>query len=182
MECRRLQIRAKSNRFRGGRHGVGGPARCTSSSLCYSRDYSHMSTKFDAAKKVAGWCSDQQNQAPGTQGLEVPGAQENANRRATGDSAIDWIDHSAKLLPNFGRPIKALSIGCGFGPIGRILRRRDYCQLIHSIDVAESAIAAARKAATAEGLDGFAESWTNASPASETARAKRPKLNSWRTN
>lgn len=55
-----------------------------------------MSTKFDAAKKVAGWCSDQQNQAPGTQGLEVPGAQENANRRATGDSAIDWIDHSAK--------------------------------------------------------------------------------------
>jgi 16S rRNA G1207 methylase RsmC len=112
----------------------------------------------------------------------VPGAQENANRRATGDSAIDWIDHSAKLLPNFGRPIKALSIGCGFGPIGRILRRRDYCQLIHSIDVAESAIAAARKAAAAEGLDGFAESWTNASPASETASAKRPKLNSWRTN
>ena len=108
-----------------------------------------MSTKFDAAKKVVGWCSDPQNQAPGTQGLEVPGAQENANRRATGDSAIDWIDHSAKLLPNFGRPIKALSIGCGFGTIGRILRRRDYCQLIHSIDGAESAIEAARKAAAA---------------------------------
>jgi hypothetical protein len=121
MECRRLQIRAKWSRFRGGRDGVGGPARCTSSNLCYSRDYSHMSTKSDAAKKVAGWCSDPQDRAPGTQGLEVPGGQENANRRATGDSAIDWIDHSAKLLPNFGRPIKALSIGCGFGPIGRIL-------------------------------------------------------------
>jgi len=114
-----------------------------------------MSTKFDAAKKVAGWCSDPQNQAPGTQGLEVPGAQENANRRAIGDSAIDWIDHSTKLLPNFGRPIKALSIGCGFGPIGRILRRRDCRQLIHSIDVAQSAIEAARKAAAAEGLDGL---------------------------
>ena len=69
-----------------------------------------MSTKFDAAKKVAGWCSDPQNQAPGTQVLEVPGAQENANRRATGDSAIDWIDHLAKLLPNSG-PERSTFVG-----------------------------------------------------------------------
>jgi 2-polyprenyl-3-methyl-5-hydroxy-6-metoxy-1,4-benzoquinol methylase len=112
-------------------------------------------TKIEAAKQVAEWWSDPQSEAPGTQWVEVPGVLENVNLRATGDVAIDWINHSASLLANFRKPIKALSVGCGFGRIERRLRRRDFCQLIHGVDVAESAIEAARKTADAEGLQGL---------------------------
>ena len=108
-----------------------------------------------ATKRAAQWWSDPHSEAPGTQWVEVPGVAENINRRATGDPEIDWISHSAGLLAKFKRPIKALSIGCGFGGIERLLRRRDYCQLIHGIDVAEAAIETARKTAQAEGLQGL---------------------------
>ena len=67
------------------------------------------------------------------------------NRRATGDPAIDWITHSASLLAGFTKPIKALSLGCGFGVIERVLRRGDFCQLVHGVDVAEGAIEAQGK-------------------------------------
>jgi 2-polyprenyl-3-methyl-5-hydroxy-6-metoxy-1,4-benzoquinol methylase len=109
----------------------------------------------EAIKKAAEWWSDPQRDAPGTQWLEIPGAIENMNRRATGDPRIDWINHSAGLLAEFTKPIKALSLGCGFGVIERVLRRCDYCQLIHGLDVAEGAIEGARKTAEAEGLDGL---------------------------
>jgi SAM-dependent methyltransferase len=109
----------------------------------------------EAVKKVADWWSDPQNEAPGTQWIEVPGAGENANRRATGDPAIDWIRHSVSLLLDFEKPVKALSVGCGFGAIERFLRRRDFCQVIHGVDIAERAIEAARKTAEAENLDGL---------------------------
>ena len=55
-------------------------------------------SKNDVSKKVAVWWSDPQSEAPGTQWVQVPGVKESINRRATGDSAIDWIDHSASLL------------------------------------------------------------------------------------
>jgi ubiquinone/menaquinone biosynthesis C-methylase UbiE len=77
------------------------------------------------------------------------------NCRATGDPEMDWITHSAGLLAKFARPVKALSLGCGFGVIERVLRRCDYCQLIHGLDVAEGAIEGAMKAAQNEGLDGL---------------------------
>ena len=51
---------------------------------------------------------------------------------------MDWITHSAGLLAKFKKPIKALSLGCGFGIIERVLRRSDYCQFIHGMDVAEA--------------------------------------------
>jgi len=85
----------------------------------------------EAAKRSARWWNDPQSEAPGTQWVEVPGVAENINRRATGDPEIDWIGHSAGLLLKSKRPIEALSIGCGFGRIERLLRRSDYCQLIH---------------------------------------------------
>jgi 2-polyprenyl-3-methyl-5-hydroxy-6-metoxy-1,4-benzoquinol methylase len=109
----------------------------------------------EATKKAAEWWSDPQSEAPETQWVRVPGVVENMNRRATGDPAIDWINHSAGLLTGFARPIKALSVGCGFGVIERTLRRHDFCQLIHGVDVAENAIESARKTAQAEGLDGL---------------------------
>jgi 2-polyprenyl-3-methyl-5-hydroxy-6-metoxy-1,4-benzoquinol methylase len=108
-----------------------------------------------ATKKAAEWWNDPQSEAPETQWVRVPGVAENMNRRATGDPAIDWINHSAGLLSSFAKPIKALSIGCGFGVIERTLRRRDFCQLIHGVDVAENAIESARKTAQSEGLNGL---------------------------
>ena len=109
----------------------------------------------DAAEKVAVWWSDPQSEAPGTQWVEVPGVKESINRRATGDPAIDWIDHSASLLASFTKPIKVLSVGCGFGAIERLLRRRDYCQHVHGVDIAGAAIEAATKTAEAERLEGL---------------------------
>jgi SAM-dependent methyltransferase len=112
-------------------------------------------TKAVPAAKAAEWWSDPDRNVPGTQWLQIPGAVENMNRRATGDPEMDWISHSAGLLAKFAKPIKALSLGCGFGVIERALRRCDYCQLIHGVDVAEGAIEGARKAAQDEGLDGL---------------------------
>jgi ubiquinone/menaquinone biosynthesis C-methylase UbiE len=109
----------------------------------------------DASKQVAEWWSDPQRDVPGTQWLEVPGTLENMNLRATGDPKMDWVNHSASLLAAFKKPIKALSLGCGFGVIERVLRRCDYCQLVHGVDVAEGAIEGARKTAEAEGLHGL---------------------------
>ena len=109
----------------------------------------------ESTEKAAEWWSDPDRDVPGTQWLQVPGATENMNLRATGDPEMDWITHSAGLLAKFAKPIKALSLGCGFGVIERVLRRSDYCQLIHGVDVAEGAIEGARKAAQDEGLDGL---------------------------
>jgi len=109
----------------------------------------------ESTEKAAEWWSDPDREVPGTQWLQIPGAIENMNRRATGDPEMDWITHSAGLLAKFAKPIKALSLGCGFGVIERVLRRCDYCQLIHGVDVAEGAIEGARKAYQDEGLDGL---------------------------
>ena len=109
----------------------------------------------ESTEKAAEWWSDPDRDVPGTQWLQVPGATENMNLRATGDPEMDWITHSAGLLAKFAKPIKALSLGCGFGVIERVLRRSDYCQLIHGVDVAEGAIEGARKAAQDEGLGGL---------------------------
>jgi SAM-dependent methyltransferase len=109
----------------------------------------------DTTEKAAEWWSDPESEAPGTQWVRVPGVDENMNRRATGDPEMDWITHSAGLLAKFPKPIKTLSLGCGFGVIERVLRRCDYCQLIHGVDVAEGAIEGARKAAQDQGLDGL---------------------------
>jgi SAM-dependent methyltransferase len=108
-----------------------------------------------AIKKVAKRWGDPQSEPPGTQWVGVPGVAENINRRATGNPNIDWINHSGSLLARFRKPIKALSLGCGFGAIERVLRRRNYCQLVHGVDVAENAIESARRQAAAEGLDGL---------------------------
>lgn len=112
-------------------------------------------SKSAVSKKVAVWWSDPQSEAPGTQWVQVPGVKENANRRATGDPAIDWIDHSASLLAGFKKPINVLSVGCGFGAIERLLRRRDYCQHVHGVDIADAAIETASKTAEAERLEGL---------------------------
>ncbi len=109
----------------------------------------------ESTDKAAEWWSDPGREVPGTQWLQVPGGIQNMNRRATGDPDMDWITHSAGLLAKFPKPVKVLSLGCGFGVIERALRRSDACQLIHGLDVAQGAIEGARKTAEKEGLDGL---------------------------
>src|SRR5262245_19351467 len=109
----------------------------------------------NAIKKVAKRWSKQESEAPGTQWVGGPGVAENINRRATDDAKIDWIYHSGSLLAKLKKPIRGLSLGCGFGQIERILRRRNYCQFVHGVDVAEKAIEAAKREAEIEGLDGL---------------------------
>jgi SAM-dependent methyltransferase len=109
----------------------------------------------ESTEKAAEFWSDPGRDVPGTQWLQIPGAVENMNLRATGDPEMDWITHSAALLAKFKKPTKVLSLGCGFGVIERVLRRSDYCQLIHGVDVAEGAIEGARKAAHDARLDGL---------------------------
>jgi 2-polyprenyl-3-methyl-5-hydroxy-6-metoxy-1,4-benzoquinol methylase len=109
----------------------------------------------EATRKTAEWWNDPQSQPPGTQWVEVPNVRQNINRRACGDPEIDWLNHSASFLSSQSTPIKALSIGCGFGIIERILRQRDICQLVHGLDLAENAIQFARQEAEAEGLLGL---------------------------
>jgi ubiquinone/menaquinone biosynthesis C-methylase UbiE len=108
----------------------------------------------DPTKKTAEWWNDPQSEAPGTQWVQVPGVRDNINRRASGDPTIDWINHSASFLNNRPKPIKALSVGCGFGIIERILRQRDICEFIDG-DVADAAIEGAREKAQADGLQGL---------------------------
>jgi len=109
----------------------------------------------EPTKREADWWNDPQSQPPGTQWVEVPSVAQNLNRRASDDSAIDWLNHSAIFLSNLLRPVRALSVGCGFGVIERTLRQRDICQLIHGLDIADSAIQAAKQKAEAEGLQGL---------------------------
>ena len=55
----------------------------------------------ETTEKAAEWWSDPDGDVPGTQWLQIPGAVENMNRRATGDPEMDWITHSAGLLAKF---------------------------------------------------------------------------------
>ena len=105
-------------------------------------------------EKAAEWWNDPQSQPSGGW-VEVPSVGENINRRASDDPAIDWLNHSAIFLSNQPKPVKALSVGCGFGIIERVLRQRDICQTIDGLDVAEKAIQGARKKAEDEGLKGL---------------------------
>src|SRR5882724_5400018 len=105
-------------------------------------------------EKAAEWWNDPQSQPSGGW-VEVPSVGENMNRRASDDPAIDWLNHSAIFLSNQPKPVKALSVGCGFGIIERVLRQRDICQTIDGLDVAEKAIQRARQKAEEEGLKGL---------------------------
>jgi len=107
-----------------------------------------------ATEKAAERWNDPQSQPPGTW-VELPSVKENMNRRASDDSAIDWLNHSAIFLSHQPKPVKALSVGCGFGIIERVLRQRDICQMIDGLDVAEKAIQRARQKAEEEGLKGL---------------------------
>lgn len=102
---------------------------------------------------VASFWGQGDHNPEGVAWIHVPRIVANVCRRATDDPTIDWLDHSAGFLPP--KPRRALSIGCGFGTIERMLRERDICQEIEGIDLAEEAIQGARQLAAAAGLKGI---------------------------
>jgi len=115
----------------------------------------------DNSQLVDEWWSD-----PGRQDLEAliqwtapDEVRDSLWARATDNSGEDWISHAGRLLDEFPKPRTALSVGCGFGIIERIIRQRDICQEIDGVDLAQGAIEAARKSAEDEGLTGL-NYWT----------------------
>ncbi len=101
------------------------------------------------------WGSQEVSEASGIQWVEVPQIGRNVNQRATGNPHLGWIDHSAEFLTHLPKPRKAISLGCGFGFLERILREKDICQLIDGVDIAENATNSAQQIANESGLDGL---------------------------
>lgn len=105
---------------------------------------------------AAHWSAPKADLEPrGTQWLDAPRVLRHVNRRISGSASVDWLDHSARLLADLPMPRRALSIGCGDGVIERIVRRRDVCRRIDGVDLAEPALARARRLAHEQGLDGL---------------------------
>lgn len=108
----------------------------------------------EATKRTAEWWSDPQREAPETQWVRVPRVLENMNLRATGDPAIDWINHSAGLWP----ALQSLLGRCRLVAASESLNGRCAGAISVSLFTAAmlpNAIESARKTAQAEGLDGI---------------------------
>src|SRR5437016_1949742 len=72
-------------------------------------------------------------------------------RRVTGSEAVDWCSYvQAKWFP---RPVaRALSLGCGEGPLERWLLQLGAVKHFEAIDISEGAIQKAREAAAQAGF------------------------------
>jgi SAM-dependent methyltransferase len=106
-------------------------------------------------KQVADWWSDAGSAVPNIHWYQAPKVINNMNQRATNDSNLDWLNHSAIFLETLPKPRKALSLACGFGVIERNLRRLDICQEIHGVDLSQGAIDGAKENAIQAGLNGL---------------------------
>jgi SAM-dependent methyltransferase len=90
--------------------------------------------------------------------LAHPMVQARVNTLASGRPDVDAYGRLAELLERRGwsLPIgRAISLGCGFGGLERDLVRRGLCREMHALDLAEGAIAEARRLAEEAGLAGI---------------------------
>ena len=90
--------------------------------------------------------------------LAHPMVQARVNILASGRPDADAYDRLGYLLKDRGYalPIReAVSLGCGFGALERDLMRRGLTRQILGLDLADGAIAEARRLAAAEGLVGI---------------------------
>ena len=95
--------------------------------------------------------------------LAHPMVQARVNLLASGRSEADAYERLAELLTQRGYalPIReAISLGCGFGALERDLTRRGLARQILGLDLADGAIAEARRLAAAESLVGSATAWS----------------------
>jgi SAM-dependent methyltransferase len=105
------------------------------------------------------WSADSVRDA-GTLGrywLAHPMVQARVNTLASGRPDADAYGRLAELLAQRGwsLPIdRAISLGCGFGGLERDLVGRGLCRDMHALDLAEGAIAEARRLAEAAGFGG----------------------------
>ncbi|MBZ0318455.1 MAG: class I SAM-dependent methyltransferase [Anaerolineae bacterium] len=113
-------------------------------------------TDNNAGQTVADyWGSQEVSKASGIQWIEVPQIGRNVNLRATGNPYLGWVDHSAEFLTHLPKPRKALSLGCGFGSLERIIRQKDICQFIDGVDIADNATQTAQQIANESKLSGL---------------------------
>lgn len=87
--------------------------------------------------------------------LAHPMVQARVNTLASGRSAVDAYGRLAELLTHRGwsLPInRAISLGCGFGGLERDLAGRGLCRDMHALDLADGAIAEARRLAEEAGF------------------------------
>ena len=87
--------------------------------------------------------------------LAHPIVQARVNTLASGRPDVDTYRRLAELLARRRRPLpirRAISLGCGFGGLERDLVDRGLCRDIYALDLAEGAIAEARRLAEAAGF------------------------------
>jgi SAM-dependent methyltransferase len=87
--------------------------------------------------------------------LAHPMVQARVNTLASGRPDVDAYGRLAELLARRGWPLpmdRAISLGCGFGGLERDLVGRGLCRRVHALDLAEGAVAEARRLAEAEGF------------------------------
>jgi SAM-dependent methyltransferase len=87
--------------------------------------------------------------------LAHPTVQARVNTLASGRPDVDTYRRLAELLARRRRPLpirRAISLGCGFGGLERDLVDRGLCRDMHALDLAEGAVAEARRLAEAAGF------------------------------
>jgi len=89
--------------------------------------------------------------------VESPLVLAQINELISGDPGLDWANYVfRKYLLASGKGVeRGLSLGCGDGRIERHMRMLAACHQIDAFDIAESAIAHARKRALESGIDGI---------------------------
>ncbi len=113
-----------------------------------------MSSDTAPLGSVEDWWSTPDREPAGVQWVECEAVHRNLNWRGTGDTGEDWLTHTGRFLAKT-RPRRALSIGCGFGIIERLIRERNICDFVEGIDVAPGAIEGARRLAAEANLTGI---------------------------
>lgn len=101
------------------------------------------------------WSQADVNESAGIQWVELPQIGRKLNLRATGSPNINWVEYSEEFLGHLPKPRYALSLGCGYGFLERLLVQKGICQRVDGVDVAQGAVDAATRRAREEGIDGL---------------------------
>jgi len=111
-----------------------------------------MSGRVNTIDVTAQHWNEQPEWNAGCYWLELPVIQRRLNRRATGDPAQDWVQHSLTRYFAGRLPLaRCLSLGCGKGALERQLARLGAFVECDAVDVAPGSIAEAQARAAAEG-------------------------------
>lgn len=116
------------------------------------------SEQSDLARAAETWSVSpaQRQEIQGMNWMSHPRVIARLNHKATGDERKDVYIHLKDTLTGLGWPLplaRVASLGCGFGALERGFASIQMATHIDGYDIADGAIAGARAAAAAEGLD-----------------------------